>query len=124
MRDGSRVVRLGPGNQRRQSVTRVRDAVGVTGGVLVFVAAGGVGGGGEDEGEGAAVKSRGEVAEVDGVTVGDAGGCAQDPPFAVAADDRADAQGSVEVWPGDVGPQSLAVDVRVDGDQAGVLQLR
>jgi hypothetical protein len=39
-----------------------------------------VGDRGEDEGEGAAVKSGGEVAEVDRVTVGDAGGCVQDPP--------------------------------------------
>ena len=78
-RDGSLEVRLGPGDQRRQPVTRVWDAVGVAGGVVVFVAAGGVGDRGEDEGEGAAVEAGGEVAEVDGVAVGDAGGCVQDP---------------------------------------------
>lgn len=56
-----------------------------------FVAAGGVGDGGEDEGEGVAVEAGGEVAEVDGVAVGDAGGCLQDLLVTASADDGADA---------------------------------
>ncbi len=73
--DGSLEVGLGPGDQRRQPFTRVRDAGGIEGAVVVFVAAGRVRDRGEDEGEAAAVEAGGEVAEVDGVAVGDAGGC-------------------------------------------------
>lgn len=73
--DSSLEVRLGPRDQRGQPATRARGAVGPSRGVVLFVAAGGVGDGGEDEGEGVAVEAGGEVAEVDGVAVGDAGGC-------------------------------------------------
>jgi hypothetical protein len=66
----------------------------------VFVASGGVGDGGEDEGQRAAVEAGREVTEVDGVPVGDAGGGVQHVQLAAAAHERPGGQGRPEVGPG------------------------
>ena len=87
------------------------------------MAAAGVGDSGQHEGEAVAVETGGEVAEVDWLPVGERGGRTQQPQLAAAATDRPGAQCGVDVGPGDLRPEPLAVDVAEQADQPGTPQL-
>jgi hypothetical protein len=83
-----------------------------------------VGDGGQQQREGGAVEAGGEVAQVDRLPVGERGGGAQQAQLAPAAADGAGAQRGVDLGPGDLRPEPLAVDVVEQADQARGLQLR
>src|SRR3954453_12569704 len=114
----------GPGDQRWQQRTSVRNAISVVREFSVVVTAGGVRDRRQQQRQGAAIEACGQVAEIDRMALGDARGRPQHLHLAAASEDETGRKGPFDIRPGDLGPEAVAVDVLGERDQVGGLQLR